>query len=110
MRVLMFKEQFAEAVKSGTKLQTIRPPRKRPINVNDVLSLRKWTGRPYASKQQCLAVGACVGVERVQLTPKTITDELAVADGFANRDEMIAWFEQTHGLPFEGVLIRWELL
>lgn len=56
MRVLMFKEQFAEAVKSGTKLQTIRPPRKRPINVNDVLSLRKWTGRPYASKQQCLAI------------------------------------------------------
>ena len=32
---------------------------------------------------------------------------LARLDGFSSVLEMAKWFEKTHGLPFEGVLIRW---
>ena len=32
---------------------------------------------------------------------------LARADGFNCAAAMLAWFEKTHGLPFEGLLIRW---
>lgn len=34
--------------------------------------------------------------------------ELARVDGFKSASDMIAWFKVTHGLPFSGVLIRWE--
>ncbi len=34
-------------------------------------------------------------------------DRFARIDGFSNFREMINWFEKTHGLPFEGLLIRW---
>jgi len=33
--------------------------------------------------------------------------EMARADGFADVEDMAAWFAKTHGLPFEGLLIRW---
>ena len=32
---------------------------------------------------------------------------IAKADGFGSWEEMLDWFEKTHGLPFEGLLIRW---
>lgn len=32
---------------------------------------------------------------------------LAKADGFSSPEEMVCWFEAAHGLPFEGLLIRW---
>ena len=35
---------------------------------------------------------------------------IAKADGFANAEEMVDWFEKQHGLPFEGWLIRWRLI
>ncbi len=34
-------------------------------------------------------------------------DTFAHSDGFRDYAEMRDWFEQTHGLPFEGLLIRW---
>jgi hypothetical protein len=32
---------------------------------------------------------------------------LARCDGFSTAGEMIEWFRTVHGLPFEGVVIRW---
>jgi len=32
---------------------------------------------------------------------------LARLDGFKSAAAMFDWFEKTHGLPFEGLLIRW---
>jgi hypothetical protein len=52
MKVLMFQPRFAPLVEAGTKTQTIRPVRRRPIVVGDELSLRAWTGLPYRSPQQ----------------------------------------------------------
>ena len=36
------------------------------------------------------------------------SDDIARADGFGNFFEMLEWFEREHGLPFEGIMIRWE--
>ena len=33
---------------------------------------------------------------------------IARADGFDKWGELADWFEKTHGLPFQGLLIRWE--
>jgi hypothetical protein len=36
-------------------------------------------------------------------------DAFAQADGFVNWVEMVSWFSATHGLPFVGHLIMWEM-
>jgi len=40
------------------------------------------------------------------LTRDALT-QLALADGFATWDECLRFFSTMHGLPFEGVLIKW---
>jgi hypothetical protein len=35
-------------------------------------------------------------------------DQIARDDGFSDFAEMKAFFQETHGLPFLGVLIKWE--
>jgi hypothetical protein len=35
---------------------------------------------------------------------------LAIDDGFANTQEMVAWFQDTHSLPFAGWIIKWNLI
>ena len=110
--VILFQPQFADKVRDGSKLQTIRPPRKREIHPGDELSLRRWTGAPYRSKQEVLREAVCVEVEPILLRDWSYgsdkhLDALARADGFADWPEMRDWFRATHGLPFRGVLIRW---
>lgn len=34
-------------------------------------------------------------------------EEIARADGFDDAAHMVGWFADTHGLPFEGILIKW---
>jgi len=120
MPALNFKAQFADAVESGMKRQTIRATRKRPINVGDKLYL--YTGM---RTKQCRKLGEAVcraavpltmqlhagDFYRFKLAGRVMTtfekDSLALADGFRDFDRLAAWFEQTHGLPFEGQVIRW---
>lgn len=117
--VLMFQEQFAVKVKAGTKRHTIRPIRKdgrRPIT-GTVLSLRKWEGSPYRSKQIKLRKDTtCVSVKEVVVCDAGILveggadfepDEMAKWDGFESFAQMKEWFENAYGLPFTGILIRW---
>lgn len=130
MRVYMFKPRFAPLVEAGTKRQTIRPKRKHPTKVGDVLSLRCWEGKPYRSKQIVLRQGdVCKEVHSVWIglvenadhlpmvqfrldgTVLSVatgeSNELAKLDGFSSDVDMFVWFEIEHGLPFEGELIRW---
>ncbi|MEE8205372.1 MAG: hypothetical protein V3T82_00395, partial [Nitrospinaceae bacterium] len=37
-------------------------------------------------------------------------DFFAECDGFKSWPEMRDFFQETHGLPFTGILIRWELI
>ena len=116
MRVILFQPQFAEMVRSGTKTQTIRKTAR--CKPGEKLSLRRWTGKPYRSKQETLREAVCTNISNVLIRADRIyidgsplswrdEDALAVADGFSNCGEMLHWFGTTHGLPFRGCMIKW---
>lgn len=124
--VIMFQPWKGALVEKGASLQTVRPPRKRPIKPGDTLSLRQWTGAPYRSKQREFRRATVVSVQPVEMTKKSHSgivmlklaaiwldrqqcEVFAKLDGFANADEMLAWFYTTHELPFKGSCIRWTL-
>ena len=120
--VLMCQDQFAPKITAGTKLHTIRGKRKRVIRAGDKLSLRRWTGKAYRSKQEILKEVTCTRVRKIRIFKKkgshhiaiekqTLTWEqtmdLALFDGFGALDLFYEFFERTHGLPFRGILIEW---
>lgn len=114
--VRMFKPRFAALVETGEKLQTVRPAPKRTLKAGDRISLRCWTGAPYRSKQRVLREAVIVGVDHCEITETGVIvnsyaepcDDFARADGFRDFFELADWFRETHGLPFEGVVIRWQ--
>ncbi len=123
MPLLGFQKQFAPLVESGEKRQTIRAFRKagRDPKVGETLYL--YTGlRTKACRK--LGEATCIEVRTFNLECSHALlldgrrldyagkEVLAWADGFRVRHlapygEMVQWFEKTHGLPFEGLLIRW---
>jgi hypothetical protein len=121
--VRMFKPQFAPLVESGVKCQTVRPKPKRMPKAGDRISLRMWTGKPYRSKQRVLRESEIVQVQSIWfngvtillddpkgekgLLPRAVEEAFARADGFENLKAMSDWFEANHGLPFEGIVIKW---
>lgn len=132
--VKMFSEQFAEAVRTGRKLRTIRsykPGRSHTPRIGDRISCRRWTGRPYASKTEVLAEGIIteaaivefnlgvrqdtsvlvIGGDRYESTTPTgwaRQNAFALADGFLSWPDLLHWFGKVHGpLPFRGLLIEW---
>jgi hypothetical protein len=126
MTTLMFQPQFTDKVAGGCKRRTIRPVRKRPIRIGDKLSLRKWSGKAYRSPQVELRQETCIDTRLVRIQPNLSVANpcsllfldgieqglearhwFAKDDGFLDWSEMVEWFRSTHGLPFEGVLIRW---
>lgn len=125
--VKMFKPRFAELVRSGAKRQTIRPTPKVLPEAGDIIDCRQWSGLPYRSKQIRLGefpvseVGS-VSIRKwcVQLTLINRNElmfagtvqlrDFAQADGFDSFDDMLEWFNENHGLPFGGILIKWRPL
>lgn len=113
--VRMFKPRFAPLVESGAKLQTVRPLPARLPQPGDRISLRTWTGLPYRSKQRILResiierVAFCnIGTAGIRLDDYHVPpDDFARADGFRDFADLLAWFEETHALPFAGIAIFW---
>lgn len=113
--VRMFKPQFAPLVESGVKCQSVRSRPKRMPRAGEPISLREWTGKPYRSKQRVLRESVITEVSSVDITETGIAvnsyaepcDDFARADGFHDFCELRDWFKTTHGLPFEGVVIKW---
>lgn len=114
--VRMFKPRFAALVETGEKLQTIRPTPKRMPKPGDRISLRCWVGAPYRSKQRVLREATISAVQRCEISGQgnvyvggePAPKGFAKADGFRSHCEMVNWFRDQHGLPFAGVLIRWQ--
>ena len=126
MPALNFKKQFAPDVESGKKRQTIRAYRKDGRDPKPGDQLYHYTGmRTKACRHLCNAV--CESVTpirleaekigpyidhyqvikgRVYLSP-TSANALAKADGFETAEDFFKFFEKTHGLPFNGLLIKW---
>jgi hypothetical protein len=111
-----------EKIKSGAKRQTIRGDRRFPIKKGDRLFLY-WKQQ---SPKDCEKLGEanCTSVRSVTISTdnlsycdngydSTIRDDFgllsfAVNDGFNNWQELVKFFENTHGLPFTGNLIKWD--
>jgi len=123
MPAFNFQKQFAPAVESGEKRQTIRAHRKDgriPAKRGDTLAL--YTGmRTKACRK--LIDATCTAVLPIEIQSAVVRigdgcirfgedgrdlDEFARADGFSDWFEMSSWFLKTHGTPFSGHLIRWE--
>lgn len=116
MPILNFKKQFAPKVKAGEKTQTIRAIRKEPIFVGDTLFLYTGLRTKYTEK---LGEGICIYSEPITITedsiviagllqPKDLND-FAIKDGFNSWEDFVSFFRDTHGLPFNGEIYRWEL-
>lgn len=119
--VRLFKTRFASAVRDGFKTQTVRATPKRLPAINDTIDLRAWSGLPYRSKQTHLGLGHIIQVLPIHLDAHGIeigpdylspadAEKFAFDDGFPSEQAMLEWFDTTHGLPFDGILIRWNLL
>jgi hypothetical protein len=113
--VRMFKPQFAPLVESGAKSQTVRPTPARMPKAGDRISLRAWTEKPYRSPQRILREATISEVAHCEITETGVIlnsyaepcDAFAKADGFHDFTALRDWFKEQHGLPFEGILIRW---
>jgi hypothetical protein len=119
MPALNFQARFASAVESGEKRQTIRKRRKdgRDPKPGDTLYLYtgmrtkacRKLGEAVCTRVQEVAFGRMVmgGQRGTWFQGPGYLKSIAKRDGFETKEEMLDWFEKTHGLPFEGLLIRW---
>lgn len=117
MALLGFKKRFAPLVEAGTKRQTIRAKRKDGKNPHPGERLYLYTGlRTKACRK--LGEGICKSVEEITIEsheinvagawlPHAPVEELAIRDGFDSFEQILAFFEKEHGLPFWGLLIEW---
>jgi ASC-1-like (ASCH) protein len=114
---LSFKKEFVDAVKNGTKTQTIRATRKRPIKVGDTLYL--YTGMRTKNCKKLKEV-ICKSVQDIFINEAGITlsddefplryyvsERLALDDGFNSFTELFCFIESNHVIPFKGQLIKW---
>ena len=118
MRVTMCQRQFVELIATGKKNQTIRPRGKRRPVVGEQRSLRHWEGLAYRSKQREIGAVTLVKVVDVEITEEgPIYEGVALCgpemnafareDGFADWEQMHAWFDRHYQLPVAGVLMGW---
>ena len=117
-----FKRQFASDVESGQKRQTIRAIRKdkrQHCSRGDDLQLYTGMRTRHCRKLRdavCVSVNAieilqnnAIKIDGRALSPSA-TDKVARADGFKGSSDMVEWFSKIHTMPFQGYLIKWELL
>jgi hypothetical protein len=131
MVALNFQAQFADDVEDGRKRRSIRAPRKDGRNPKRGDKLQLYTGMRQKGCRKLLDT-ECVRVRPVVIDHMGITldgrklytgdspayqggpdaeayeNDFARADGFGSFGEMVDWFEQTHDLPFAGLLIEWK--
>lgn len=124
MIVLTFRPRFESLVARGLKRQTFRVRKTYP-QPGDILSLRAWSGRPYASKQLILLPAEkCRILLPCTIAPGAIVldgcslgsveaERFARADGFADLAGLFAFMAAEHrlGTPkvpaLHGGVIYW---
>lgn len=117
MVALNFKAQFADAVASGSKKQTIRAFRKdnRDPQYGDALQLYTGMRTKQCRKLRDAKVARVTAVDIYEngvvhgdrgLTPREL-ENFARNDGFPSFGHMTDFFKAEHGLPFRGLLIEW---
>ena len=124
-----FKPQFADAVQFGSKRQTIRALGKRR-HARPGQPIQLYTGMMHKTCRKLIDPDPiCTDVQRIRIEKfpaknkhdcdffqmyldgkamfRHEVHELAVKDGFNSTEDFFQFFDKTHGMPFEGVLIRW---
>jgi len=106
-----------EKILSGAKRQTIRGDRKFPIKKGDKLYLwwkQRISDREKLGNTTCLRITP-ITIERdrstmpnIVFTDPDLLDGFAIKDGFDNWQQLIEFFDKSHGLPFTGNLIEWD--
>jgi hypothetical protein len=111
---------FRDKILDGSKRQTIRGIRKNPIKEGETLYMW-WKQR--SPQREKLGETKCVKIREICIMTDgydfpddqyslvdhpSLLDNFAIADGFDNWQQLIEFFENAHGLPFEGVLIEWD--
>lgn len=130
MVALNFKAQFADDVEFGRKRRSIRAPRKDGRDPKPGDTLQLYTGM---RQKGCAKLGEakCIRVRPVEIDysgvlldgrklycgdapayaggvdPEHYDSDFAREDGFGTFQDMREFFEETHGLPFSGLLIEW---
>lgn len=120
--VKMISREFVDKVVRGTKRMTIRPARKVPHQIGDVLDLRCWEGRPYWSGQIHLGLARVIAYYPITIRaegfamdgvftprPKDL-QRLAKTDGFTSWAALLNWFGPLYSLPFDGFVTEWKLI
>lgn len=119
-----FQSRFADLVEGGHKRQTIRQTSK---GAKRGATAYLYTGQRTSScrrlgegtitdvrpieigRHACSEPYACITErdgKKTHLAHEQL-DSLAREDGFANGEEMAAWFAAQYGLPFSGYLHEW---
>ncbi|MEM6837665.1 MAG: hypothetical protein AAF609_12515 [Cyanobacteria bacterium P01_C01_bin.120] len=115
-----FQPQFAEAISTWQKRQTIRAlGKRRHARIGDALQL--YTGQRTKECRKLLALDPpCTAVLPISIglngrmvevfiddvyVAQDQLEQLAKDDGFNSVDEFIYFFESR--LPFEGVIVKW---
>lgn len=122
MPAINFMKRYAPAIEAGTKTQTIRKPRKdgrAHCKVGDTVAL--YTGMRTTGCRKLMDV-ECLAVLPISIHPWVLKvddgwlrsgenmaemDKFARSDGFKDWVALTDFFEETHGFPFEGTLIKW---
>lgn len=120
--VKMIMPDFAPLIVAGTKLVTIRAPRKRPHKIGEILDWRIWTGKPYRSKMRHVAFSVVTDYAPITLHPEGFEmdgiftpppadlNKLAVEDGFVDWLALVFWFHSRYRFPFHAMLTRFRPL
>lgn len=122
MPAFNFKPQFADAVRAGSKRQTIRARGKRPQPQPGQIAylytglrttcVGKLGEHPIASVTP-ISISAATrtvslaGEHAWQLLDTSELEQLARDDGFPSSDAFFAFFATTAGKTFSGYLIKW---
>ena len=126
MPALNFQARFVQAVESGRKRQSIRAQWKDgrfPFRPRQRLHL--YTGLPTPAARKlgegiisrvaaiCIEEADDVGpLGHVFIAGRGLDDyqaeDLAQAEGFNDFDEMMTWWRERYGLPFDGFIIYWD--
>lgn len=130
MVALNFMAQFADDVEDGRKRRSIRAPRKDGRDPEAGTNLQLYTGmrqkgcrklRETVARRVRPVMIDHMGIKldgrplwagdapahQGGVDPENYDGDFARADGFASFTEMADFFEKTHGLPFNGLLIEW---
>ena len=117
--VTMFSHEFADQVRHGEKIQTVRPTRRIERRIGDLLDQRIWSGLPYRSKQERIGWGVVdlvapiiiyddgFEMDGVRTSRPQDVEPFALRLGFFDWSYAAAWYGSRHTLPWRATITGW---